>query len=104
MKEWLISYSDSAVSNLIGIYHYLAEILQVPETAAAQVLRIRDQVAKLDTLPERYPLHDTDRGREISLHRMNIDNYAVFYTLHESENTVFVVHILYAGSDIDAVI
>lgn len=32
---------------------------------------------------------------------MLVDNFIVFYYIEENENKVFVVHVFYAGRDID---
>ena len=52
----IVSYSGEALDDLRDIYTYIANELLVPETAAAQVGRIRKKIRSLDFMPARYAL------------------------------------------------
>ena len=51
-----VGYSVDALGDLRKIYSYIANELLVPETAAAQLGRIRKEVRSLDFMPARYTL------------------------------------------------
>ena len=51
-----VGYSVDALGDLREIYSYIANELLVPETAAAQLGRIRKEVRSLDFMPARYTL------------------------------------------------
>jgi len=51
MEIYQINYTDEALQDLRDIYEYLSEELKVPETAATQVKRIRNNVRSLNTFP-----------------------------------------------------
>lgn len=51
-----VGYSVEALGDLREIYSYIANELLVPETAAAQLGRIRKEVRSLDFMPARYTL------------------------------------------------
>ena len=53
-----VGYSVGALGDLREIYSYIANELLVPETAAAQLGRIRKEVRSLDFMPARYALVD----------------------------------------------
>ena len=49
-----VGYSVDALDDLREIYSYIANELLVPETATAQLSRIRKEVRSLDFMPVRY--------------------------------------------------
>ena len=65
--SYKVGYSVDALDDLREIYSYIANELLVPETASAQLSRIRKEVRSLDFMPARYAfsneykkIHDVD--------------------------------------------
>ena len=54
MDCYKVYYSVDALGDLREIYSYIANELLVPETAKAQLRRIRKEVRSLDFVPARY--------------------------------------------------
>ena len=54
--SYKVGYSVDALDDLREIYSYIANELLVPETAVAQLGRIRKEVRSLDFMPARYTL------------------------------------------------
>lgn len=54
--SYKVGYSVDALDDLREIYSYIANELLVPETASAQLSRIRKEVRSLDFMPARYAL------------------------------------------------
>lgn len=54
--SYKVGYSVDALDDLREIYSYIANELLVPETASAQLSRIRKEVRSLDFMPARYTL------------------------------------------------
>ena len=65
-----VGYSVDALGDLRKIYSYIANELLVPETAAAQLGRIRKEVRSLDFMP---------------------DNFIVYYLVDDKERTVLLL-------------
>ena len=53
MDSYKVGYSVDALDDLREIYSYIANELLVPETATAQLGRIRKEVRSLDFMPAR---------------------------------------------------
>lgn len=98
MKKYEIVVTDEAVADLENIYLYIATTLLSPEIAGDQYDRITAQILKLDTMPERYHIIDSEPEKSRGLRIMPIDNYSVIYIVDES--TITVTNILYSASDI----
>ncbi len=99
--SYKIFYTEEAEQDILDIYRYIATNLLVPENANNQIKRIIKIIKGLDKLPLRYKLYQNEPWHSIGLRVLPIDNYLVFYTVIEEENTVAVIRIMYAGRNID---
>lgn len=98
MKLYKVQITDSALSDMENIYTYIAEQLQVPETAMEQYNRIADAIETLDAFPERIKLMETKEERVLKLRQMPVDNFSVFF--HIREDRVIITNVLYSASNI----
>ncbi|MCL2870479.1 MAG: hypothetical protein FWE26_02455 [Coriobacteriia bacterium] len=55
-------------------------------------------------MPERFPIYDTDECRELGLRRMNVDSFAVLYSVNDKTDSVSIVRVFYGGRDINAIL
>lgn len=103
-ENYKVGYSTDALDDLREIYAYIANELFVPETAAAQVGRIRKEVRSLDFMPARYALVEWEPWHSMRMHKLPVDNFIVYYLIDDEEMAVTVVRILYGGRDIEGII
>ena len=80
-----VGYSVDALGDLREIYSYIANELLVPETAAAQLGRIRKEVRSLDFMPARYALVDWEPWHSMKMHQLPVDNFIVYYLVDDKE-------------------
>ena len=100
----IVSYSGEALDDLRDIYTYIANELLVPETAAAQVGRIRKKIRSLDFMPARYALVEWEPWHSMGMHQLPVDNYIVYYLVDDEAGIVTVVRVFYGGCDIEGII
>ena len=98
-----VVYSPEALSDLKDIYAYIAQELLVPDTALNQVNRIRKKIRSLDFMPSRYALVDWEPWKSMGMHKVPVDNFAVFYTVDSDSMTVVIIRIVYGGRDIESI-
>ena len=101
MSQWKIVYTEQAERDLRSIFEYIAFCLLEPETAKNQSRRIMDAVAKLNDMPLRYPLYETEPWFSKGLRVLPIDNYLVFYLPVQVKMTVAVIRLMYGGRNIE---
>ena len=99
-----VGYSVDALGDLREIYSYIANELLVPETAVAQLGRIRKEVRSLDFMPARYTLVEWEPWHSMKMHQLPVDNFSVYYLVDDKERTVTVARIFYGGRDIKGII
>lgn len=98
MKEYSVVISHDGFLDLQSIYEYIRYSLLSPDTAQNIYERITNQILNLNQMPERFKLLETEIENKRGIHRMNVDNYAVFYII--KDQTVIVTNVLYGASDI----
>lgn len=103
-KNYKVDYSAEALDDLRGIYAYIANELLVPETAAAQVGRIRNEVRSLDFMPARYALVEWEPWYSMKMHQLPVDNFIVYYLVDDDGMAVTVVRVFYGGRDSEGII
>ena len=99
MEQYTVRISKEALCDMEKLYRYIAEKLKSPENALRQYNRIADEILTLDTFPKRYRIVEFEPERSAGLRRMLVDNYSVFYVVHE--DCVIVTAVLYSASDIE---
>ncbi len=83
-----VSYSADAFSDLREIYLYIANELLVPETAVAQVGRIKREIRSLDFMPARYVLIEWEPWHSMGMHQLTVDNFIIYYFVDDKERSV----------------
>lgn len=101
--SYTVGYSVEALDDLREIYSYIANELLVPETAAAQLDRIRKEVRSLDLIPARYTLVDWEPWHSMKIHQLPVDNFIVYYLVDDEKRAVTVARIFYGGRDIEGI-
>jgi len=99
MKQYRIQITDKALSNMEGIYNYIAGQLQAPEAAMGQYDRIANAIDSLDTFPERVKLMETEEECTLGLRQMSVDNFSIFFSIQEAK--VIITNVLYSACDIE---
>ncbi len=98
--SWSITYTAHAKQDLRDIYAYIANHLQVPETASNQIRRIMAAIRKLNEMPFRFSSYKDEPWFSRGLRFVPVDNYLVFYIPDENSGTISITRIMYSGRDI----
>ena len=99
MKRYKVEVTQEALADMEQLYRYIANTLLSPENAMGQYNRIAEAILKLDKLPERFRIMDSEPEHSRGLRRMLVDNYSIFYVINEER--VIVTGVLYTPSDIE---
>lgn len=100
MKHYTVEITDAALADMEQLYHHIAYTLCAPENAMVQYNRISDEILKLDIMPERFRIINSEPERSNGIRRMVVDNYSVFYVIEQDR--VIVTNVWYSASDIEA--
>lgn len=101
MKKWNITVLPEFRDDIRNIYSYISNELLELASAKNMADRILKAVASLSEMPLRYPLYEKEPWQSRGLRKMSVENYVVFYLTNEESSTVIVLHVFYAGRNID---
>ena len=101
MKRWNITVTPEFLDDVRNIYSYIANELLEPASAKNVADRILKAVASLSELPLRYPLYEKEPWQSRGLRKLTVGNYIVFYLANEETGTVIVLHVFYAGRNVE---
>ena len=95
MTEYAIEITLPAERDLAKIYTYISETLKEPQSARRVYFSIKKEIISLSYMPRRYGIIGDDRYLSIELHRLFVENFAVFYTIDNQKMIVYILRILY---------
>ena len=93
-----IELSAMSITDLRGIYEYIAFNLKAPDHARRQYERIESKIFSLDKFPNRYKPCDDNPWNGHILRRVVVDKYIVLY--YVENDLVMVVRVIYGGRNI----
>ena len=100
MNAWKIVITPEAASDIRGIYGYVADTLQAPDTAKKLVGRILETIHSLDSMPMRYSLYEKEPWHSNGLRKIAAGNFLIFYLPNAATGEVVILHVFYGGRDI----
>lgn len=101
MKKWNITVTPEFRDDVRNIYSYISNELLEPASAKNTADRILKAVSSLSELPMRYPLYEKEPWQSRGLRKISVGNYVVFYLTNEETSMVIVLHVFYAGRNIE---
>ena len=99
MKQYRVVVTSDADWDMDGIFDYVSEELQVPETACRLIERIYKALNSLSSMPERYPLSRDAFLAQQGFRLMSVENYLAFYVIDKTAGRVIIHRVLYGKRD-----
>ena len=103
-REYSIIYSPEALDDIRGIYFYIANELQAEQAANNQVNRIRQNIRKLSSFPEKHKVVEWEPWNSMGMRMLPVNNYVVYYLVGEDTAEVSIVRIFYCGRDVEHIV
>ena len=100
MEKYKIKINPKAIRELDQIYAYIANEKLVPETAKAQVDRIKQAILSLAIFPQSHQERNEGRYSKKGYRQLLIDNYIAIFHIDELHKTVYIITIQYHGRDL----
>ncbi len=103
MSDFSVIYSDTAIDELREMRRYIARDLDNPEATRKWYENIISSAESLAKFPKRYGVRCQDsKGNE--MREFPVKKYAILYSVNDSNNTVNISRVIYAGRDIETLI
>lgn len=98
MDKYSVKLLGRALHDLDGIYAYIANRLQEPETALHMVEKLETQILSLETMPYRCPERRTGAYAGKGYRQLFVQNYTVIFRIDQEQKQVIVVTVRYSRS------
>ena len=82
-------------------YNYILYELKAPAAAERVYHTIISAIDSLSYMPDRIKLMDSEPWHTMGYRKLLVKNFYLFFTVDDSNHTVYVFELLYARSDID---
>ena len=99
MEKYKIRISFSASEDLKQIALHIKNVLKVPSTARNYLKLLRQEIDKLEILPNRHEKIEEEKVHQSNVRKLIVKNYIIFYIVDDGEKTVSIERILYGASD-----
>jgi len=104
METYSVNVTESAGMDLYDIVSYITEQFMAETTAEQMVDLIEEKLSSLSTFPERVPLVDDERLRELGYRKLGINNYVAFFSIDRKNKTVNVERVLYMRREWESIL
>ena len=99
MKNYSAKISDEAKEDIAKALDYIAIELCAPMAALNLNAKITEEIKLLKTFPFSGTLVDSQDSASVAIRWVRAENYMIFYTVNEAEESVYVLRILYGSSN-----
>ena len=100
MTDYDVIITPDAENDLNDLDEHISVTLQSPDIAIAYIRTIREKILSLQNNPGRYRCLDEEPWHTMGIRRLNVKNFAVFYTIIDEYNEVYIQNIIYQRRDI----
>lgn len=94
-----VKLTSQAIVQIEAIVQYISKVLSVPETARKWADALQSEIAKLDSMPSRYPLTEEEPWHTNGIHKMPFKNFLVYYLIDEDKKSVWITAVIYGRRD-----
>ena len=99
MDFYKVIITPDAISNLIELKEYIANVLLAPDMAKNYIQHIRQEVSTLEQMPNRHILVQEEPWRSRGIRRMNVKNFIIYYRVDEAQMQVYILNVIYNKRD-----
>ncbi len=94
-----VKLTAQAIEQIEEIVQYISKVLLAPETARKWADALQYEIAKLDSMPSRYPLTEEEPWHTKGIHKMPFKNFLVYYLINEGRKSVWITAVIYGRRD-----
>lgn len=99
MKNYSAKISEEAKEDIAKALDYIAIELCAPMATLNLNAKITEEIKLLKAFPFSGTLVDNEESTSVAVRWVRVENYMIFYTVNEAEESVYILRILYASSN-----
>ena len=99
LDRYSIRMSTKAKNDYKKIIRYIKSNLHEPIIAEKYAILIKDRIDSLKYYPQKFEVASSVIVKQDNIRKLIINNYIVFYKIKEESKEVYILRIMYSGSD-----
>ena len=101
--KYAYKFTQKAETDLDDILRYIGEELSNPSAAATFARKLFEAIDNVRNFPLSAMLLDNEFLSDKNVRRVVVDNYVMYYTVRQSEQTVYIVRIVYGKRNLEEI-
>ena len=97
--KYAVELSKLAINQIAQIKQYIIEKFNNPDAAERVADRLKAQMGKLSTIPERVVLVDEEPWHRRGVHKYVLGNYIAYFVIDEVSKTVLITAVVLGTRD-----
>ena len=98
-KEYKVKVTRQAMAQMKEIVQYISVELLAPEAADKLLDKMREAIAKLSVMPERYALIEEEPWKHEGIRKVIVNNFLIYYWVDAENLKVQVIAVIYNRRD-----
>lgn len=98
-KQYKIVFTNDCIREMDYIYNYISSKLYAEKSSKELMKNVQEAIENLKNMPRIHMVIKKYNEVELEYRRIVIGNYIIIYTISEKENTIYIVHMYYGGSN-----
>jgi len=99
MDAYRIELAQKAKHDMRDMHAYIANNLKEPMLADKLLDKIEAEILTLKQMPKKHALERDEQLKQRNLRKLAVENYLVFYAVHDTSKTVYIARVLYDRRD-----
>ena len=97
--KYAVELSELAINQIAQIKQYIIEKLNNPNAAERVVDRLKAQMGKLSTIPERVVLVEMEPWRSKGVHKYVMGNYIAYFVIDDLSRKVIITAVVLSSRE-----
>ena len=98
-KEYKVKVTRQAMAQMKEIVQYISVELLAPEAADKLLDKMREAIAKLSVMPERYAIIEEEPWKQEGIRKVIVNNFLIYYWVDAENLKVQVIAVIYNRRD-----
>lgn len=98
-KKYEVKITRQAMEQMKEIVHYISAELLAPEAADKLLDKMREAIAELSFMPERYALIEEGSWKQEGIRKTIVENFLIYYWVDKKNLKVQVIAVIYNRRD-----
>lgn len=100
--KYHVVITDPAAQDLRDIFSYYVDKFGTEHTARKTVEILLEAISRLDEMPYRFRLYESERFQKSSMRVMPRGKYLIFYVPVDESESVHILRVIYGKLDVDS--